>query len=91
LSCSSEIDETELDMYKKYFDIYTNKELLDALEMTRKSNKGDFILITKAEFEFGIFLVKIAKKFKGGGHFNAAGARIKDKKTILDFINKIIS
>lgn len=36
-------------------------------------------------------LSKLAKKYNGGGHFNAASFRTKDKKCILDFIDKIIS
>jgi len=36
-------------------------------------------------------LTDISKKLGGGGHKNAAAARINDKKFIEDFINKIVS
>ncbi len=36
-------------------------------------------------------LVEIAKKYSGGGHFNAAACRTKDEKFINAFIKKIIS
>ena len=36
-------------------------------------------------------LVKIAKQYGGGGHFNASGFRTKDLNFINDFVKKIIS
>lgn len=36
-------------------------------------------------------LSKLAKKYSGGGHFNAASFRTKDEKFIMEFIKKIIS
>lgn len=38
-----------------------------------------------------INLSELAKKFGGGGHFNAASFILSDKKFVQDFINKIIS
>lgn len=52
---------------------------------------GDGYLNVSLRGEGKTDLSKLAKKFDGGGHFNAAGVKIKDKKFIMEFVEKILS
>lgn len=63
-------------------------------------NKIDFAMIyrfSENELKFSlrgvgkVDLVKIAKQYGGGGHFNASGFRTKDLNFINEFVKKIIS